>query len=202
MEGPFYVPGKPFRSDIREGREGIPLQLELIVQDYHSNCNPVPNAEVQVWQPDAMGVYSAYLGYYPLGEPGSKQITGDHAEPTDESAFLRGIQNTDAQGTATFKTVYPGWYLGRTMHIHFKVFTKGEEIYTGEVYFPEDISQQVSKVKPYSELKGRRSMNEEDWLFSKLDGSKSVANLSGDVKHGFTAKLIVVVELPMTEDEL
>lgn len=70
MEGPFYVPGKPVRSDIREDRDGIPLELKLKIKDYHSNCKPVVNAHVHVWQPDALGVYSAYLGYYPLGKPG------------------------------------------------------------------------------------------------------------------------------------
>lgn len=70
MEGPFYVPGQPIRADIREDREGVPLKLKLNVKDYHNNCAPVKDAEVHVWQPDAHGVYSAYLGYYPLGKPG------------------------------------------------------------------------------------------------------------------------------------
>lgn len=70
MEGPFYVPLQPVRSDITEGKEGIPLKLELNFKDYHNKCGPVKDAEIHIWQPDALGVYSAYLGYYPLGKPG------------------------------------------------------------------------------------------------------------------------------------
>lgn len=71
MEGPFYVPQQPFRANITEGKEGIPMRLELNLMDYHNNCDPVKDAEVHVWHPDALGVYSAYLGYYPLGKPGN-----------------------------------------------------------------------------------------------------------------------------------
>lgn len=90
----------------------------------------------------------------------------------------------------------------RALHIHFKVFAKGEEIYTGEVYFPEDISEQVAKVKPYSEQKEERAQNEDDWLFVKLDGFRSVASLAGDVHNGFVANLDVVVELPLNHNDI
>ncbi|ODN05189.1 Protocatechuate 3,4-dioxygenase beta chain [Orchesella cincta] len=198
MEGPFYVPGqRRVRSDIREGKEGVPLKLELNFMDVNNGCKPVVDADVHIWQPDALGVYSAYLGFYPLGKPGSKQITGNHEEPTDTSTFLRGIQKTDETGKVTFMTVYPGWYLQRALHIHFKVFVNDEEndIYTGEVYFPKEISDRVAKVKPYVQQKEKRAENEDDWLFIRLDGFRSVANISGDEHNGFVGALNVGVEL-------
>ncbi|CAL8148306.1 unnamed protein product [Orchesella dallaii] len=195
MEGPFYVPGQPFRRDVREGKEGIPLQLELNIMDFNNGCKPVVDADVHIWQPDAMGVYSAYLGLYPLGKPGSKQITGNHVEPTDTSTFLRGIQKTDEKGKVTFMTVYPGWYLQRALHIHFKVFVNDEEIYTGEVYFPKEISDKVAKVKPYVDLKEKRAENEDDFLFIRLEGFRSVVNITGDVVNGFVGVLNVGTEI-------
>lgn len=133
---------------------------------------------------------------------GSKQITGEHAEPTDKSTFLRGIYKTDKNGKVTFLTIYPGWYLTRALHIHFKVFINDEDIYTGEVYFPEDISEQVAKVKPYSEIKEKRALNEDDWLFERLDGFRSVAKIAGDVHDGFTASLDVIIEPPFDNSSM
>lgn len=88
------------------------------------------------------------------------------------------------------------------MHIHFKVFINQEDIYTGEVYFPEDVSDLVAKVKPYSDQKEKRALNEDDWLYVRLDGFRSVAKIDGDVNNGFTASLDVVIEPPFNDNEL
>jgi Dioxygenase len=102
-EGPYYISGEPFRRNIAEGRPGLPLELELTAQDAAS-CKPLKGATVEIWHADALGAYSGF------NEPGS---------------FLRGQQRTDRDGKASFTTIYPGWYTGRTVHIHVKVHAGG-----------------------------------------------------------------------------
>ena len=99
-QGPYYLPGDKLRRNVTEGKPGVPLTLKLSVLDV-STCKPIKGAAVDIWHCDAGGVYSG------VGRP--------------SKTFLRGIQKTDAKGVATFKTVYPGWYQGRTVHIHVRV---------------------------------------------------------------------------------
>src|SRR3989440_6690446 len=101
-EGPYYIANEKLRRNITEGRPGTPLTLRLRVVDA-STCKPIKNAAVDVWHCDALGAYSGFGA-------GSGNRT-----------FMRGVQRTDANGFATFQTVYPGWYQGRTVHIHVKV---------------------------------------------------------------------------------
>ena len=104
------------RRDIREGHAGITMLLKTTVVDA-STCKPIRGAAVDVWHCDAAGVYSGVNG--------------------NTGTFLRGIQRTDAKGLATFVTIFPGWYQGRTTHIHVKVHLGGNVVHTGQLYFPE-----------------------------------------------------------------
>jgi intradiol ring-cleaving dioxygenase-like protein len=104
-EGPYYVAGDKVRRNITEGRSGAALLLRLAVVDV-STCKPIKGAAVDIWHADAGGLYSEEA---PLG--------------TADQTFLRGIQRTDGNGVATFRTIYPGWYTGRTVHIHVKVIS-------------------------------------------------------------------------------
>ena len=101
-EGPFYVAGEKIRRDVSEGKPGTPLLLNLRVLAA-STCRVVRNASVEIWHCDAGGVYSGAVA----GNSGTN--------------FLRGMQKTNRLGIATFKTIYPGWYQGRAVHIHVKV---------------------------------------------------------------------------------
>jgi protocatechuate 3,4-dioxygenase beta subunit len=101
-EGPFYIAREKVRRNITDGHPGTPLVLRLTVVDA-STCKPIKGAAVDIWHADAAGNYSVFGA-------GSGNRT-----------FMRGIQRTDANGVATFRTVYPGWYQGRTVHIHVKV---------------------------------------------------------------------------------
>jgi protocatechuate 3,4-dioxygenase beta subunit len=117
-EGPYYLDGGKVRRDIREGRPGVPLVLRTMVVDA-STCRPVKGAAVDVWHCDAGGTYS---GFAQEGAAGR--------------TFLRGIQRTDVTGLARFTTVYPGWYEGRTVHIHVQVHIGGSVVHTGQLFFP------------------------------------------------------------------
>ncbi|OUL27963.1 twin-arginine translocation pathway signal protein [Nostoc sp. RF31YmG] len=167
-EGPYFVDEKLNRADIRSDpvdgsvKEGVPLQLTLHVSQVGSNgCTPMVGAIVDLWHCDALGVYS--------------DVT-DRSFNTVGKKFLRGYQATDAQGNVQFTTIYPGWYQGRTVHIHFKVRTneksgQGYE-FTSQLYFDDAISDRVYTQAPYA-TKGQRSQkNADDGIFQ--DGGEQM----------------------------
>jgi protocatechuate 3,4-dioxygenase beta subunit len=119
-------------------------------------CTPLAGARVDLWQCDATGVYSGVR---------------DPSFDTTGQQFLRGYQLTDATGTAQFTTIYPGWYQGRTVHVHFKVRTDpsselGHE-FTSQLYFDDELSDRVHSREPYAS-KGQRTLrNERDGIFRR-----------------------------------
>jgi protocatechuate 3,4-dioxygenase beta subunit len=135
-EGPYYVDGDMLRADIREDRPGTVLQLDLLVLSANG-CAPLANAAVDIWQCDAAGVYSGYPGQ--LGGLDTRGLI-----------FLRGTQLTGADGRVRFTTIYPGWYPGRTTHIHFKVHLTPTQEATSQLYFPEDLNREVYTTAPYA----------------------------------------------------
>ena len=140
-EGPFYFDADAIRSDIRDGREGATLRLGIRVRDA-GECAPLRDAVVDIWQCDAVGEYSA--------------------EP---ERFLRGTQVTDADGIAQFTTIYPGWYQGRTVHIHAKVHVNNEAVLTTQLFFDDEFSTQVFTAEPYASHGERGQFNDSDGIF-------------------------------------
>jgi len=135
-EGPYYVDADLVRSDLREGKPGTPLTLDLQVLSANG-CAPLANAAVDIWHCDAGGVYSGYQG----------QLGG---LDTRGAVFLRGTQLTGPDGRVQFQTVYPGWYPGRTTHIHFKVHLTGNREATSQLYFSEALNREVYATTPYA----------------------------------------------------
>ena len=144
-EGPYYVPSAKVRRDVTEGKPGTLLMLQLRVVDA-SSCRAIKGASVDIWHCDANGAYS--------GVQGSMGTT-----------FLRGIQKTDANGLATFRTIYPGYYPGRTVHIHVKVHLGGNVVHTGQLYFPDATTDTAYKVAPYSSRPARAMRNAGDSIY-------------------------------------
>ncbi|WP_321891371.1 intradiol ring-cleavage dioxygenase [Paraburkholderia tropica] len=145
--GPYWIDGALMRSDIREGKPGVALTLDIVLTDKRT-CAPLVGAAVDIWQCDAMGIYSGYTktaamppppdfasgapGRPPAGMPFGVPPGGFQGQPgrppgppppTDHLTFLRGMQHTDRSGAVRFETIVPGVYPGRTNHIHFKVRT-------------------------------------------------------------------------------
>jgi protocatechuate 3,4-dioxygenase beta subunit len=145
VEGPFYFDPKLERPDITEGLPGVPLGLLLQVVEA-SDCSALSATRVDIWQANALGHYSGYQGQ------------GDERSiSTEGKTFLRGTQFTDAGGEAAFATIYPGWYAGRTPHIHFKVFLEDKNAVTGQIYFPDALSEFIyANIPPYNE-RGRET---------------------------------------------
>jgi protocatechuate 3,4-dioxygenase beta subunit len=129
-EGPYYVSGERLRHDITAGKPGAPLLLAVTVLDAAA-CSPLAGAAVDVWHCDAVGVYSGTIA----NNPGTN--------------FLRGVQRTNAKGLATFRTIYPGWYPGRAVHIHLKVHVGGSVVHTGQLFFPAAVTNAVYRKQPY-----------------------------------------------------
>ena len=160
-EGPFFVEEELDRSDIRSDprtgavKPGVPLRLTFKVSRMSgASCSALAGAKVDLWQCDATGRYSdaRNRGSSSVGEK-----------------FLRGYQQTDSAGTAQFLTIYPGWYGGRAVHVHFKIRAAARSApayeFTSQLYFDDALSDRVYAVAPYA-AGGRRSMrNADDFLF-------------------------------------
>jgi protocatechuate 3,4-dioxygenase beta subunit len=157
-EGPYYIDGEKVRRDITEGKPGVALRLRTTLVDA-ATCSVIKGAAVDIWHCDAIGVYSGFGS-------GARSRT-----------FLRGIQRTDAKGVAVFDTLYPGWYEGRTVHIHVKVHIGGTVAHTGQLYFPEAVTDAVYKRVPYRSRPDRSTRNADDPIF-RDGGARSMLRLT------------------------
>ena len=179
-EGPFYFDPELSRSDITDGRQGVPLAVRLQVVD--AACQPIAGAAVGIWHCDAQGLYSGYPGQ------------GDGRDvDTSTQKFLRGVQQTDPEGIVAFQTIYPGWYRGRTTHIHFKVFLEERSLMTGQLFFPDALSDHIfTTVAPYNQrTAGRDTSNLRDRI-AQGAGPTSQAALR-DAMTSLEALMIIAV---------
>lgn len=169
-EGPYFVDEKLDRSDIRSDpgtgavRPGALLTLNFLVSRVSgSACTALSGAVVDVWHCDALGVYSDV----------------DNARG---QKFLRGFQTTSASGATKFTTVYPGWYQGRAVHIHFKVRPTASSEFTSQLFFDDALNTQVFAQTPYSQ-KGTQGItrNSADGIFQQSAGKLTLSvTKSGD----------------------
>ena len=169
-EGPFYVAGAPVRADVTEGRSGVPLGLRLRVHDA-TRCRRVVGATVEIWHADAAGEYSGVDGA--------------------GTTFLRGQQPTDAGGRVAFTTIYPGWYPGRTPHVHVKVHVAGNVVHTGQLYFKDAASNAVYTRAPYAVRGPRDTTNAGDAIYAS-GGAASMLAL-WRARAGYVGRMILVV---------
>ena len=174
-EGPFFADLELERSDIRNEPStgaflpGLPLELTFQVSRVgNEECAPLSRARVDVWQCDAEGRYSAFQ---------DRRAGGD----LREEKFLRGYQLTDASGMARFVTIYPGWYRGRAVHIHFKIRTEVSpgSVYefTSQLYFDDELSDQVFAKAPYAARGAHSTRNSNDGIFRRT-GDNLMLDLS------------------------
>jgi protocatechuate 3,4-dioxygenase beta subunit len=144
-EGPFYFDVDSIRSDIREDREGAALRLGVRVREAGA-CEPISNAVVDVWHCDAAGSYSGF-------------------ESAKGETYLRGAQVTNRDGIVEFTTIYPGWYPGRTVHIHAKVHVDRQTVLTTQFYFDDEFSAKVFEGDAYASAAGRDAFNDSDGIY-------------------------------------
>lgn len=156
-------------------RVGAPLQLAIHVSRMTATaCTPLAGVVVDVWHCDADGIYSDVR---------------DPSFDTTGRKFLRGFQRTDAAGTARFTTIYPGWYDGRTVHIHFKLrgaAANGRSFdFTSQLFFDDAFTDRVFAQPPYAARGPRTVRNARDGIFRE-GGSQLLLAVDGDAR-GYAA---------------
>ncbi|MFF1845887.1 intradiol ring-cleavage dioxygenase [Streptomyces sp. NPDC058232] len=239
-EGPYYIDADKIRKDITEDKEGIPMTLRLKVID-SDTCKPVSRAAVDIWHCDALGIYSGYesmssggpgggtppsgaptdaptgtptgapTGTPPSGGPGGGG--GGHSEPTDDERYLRGTQLTDKHGYVEFKTIFPGWYQGRCVHIHTKVhvggkmtdagYEGGRTCHTGQFFFAESAVLDSAKIAPYSTSTTTRTTLTEDTIYDQSGVTGGLMKLSYRKNHmarGVVGSITMGVDPDETHD--
>jgi protocatechuate 3,4-dioxygenase beta subunit len=173
--GPYPSLQDFVRSDIREGKAGLPLNLAVKVVNANGGCAPVSGAVVDIWQCDAEGNYSQYGNQRTL-------------------TYLRGLQTTDANGVASFVTIYPGWYQGRATHIHVEVTINGRSVKVTQIAFPEDVTAAVYRTGAYTGGGQNPTSNARDNVFA--DGfAEELIQLVGDAANGYSGTFQVGVAL-------
>ncbi|MFF8356781.1 intradiol ring-cleavage dioxygenase [Streptomyces chartreusis] len=232
-EGPYYIDADKLRKDITEDQEGIPLTLRLKVIDSET-CKPIRNAAVDIWHCNALGVYSGYEdmgsggggggGTPPSGEPTGEPPSGEpsggpgggggvHQEPTDDERYLRGTWRTDRNGTVEFRTVFPGWYQGRCVHIHTKVhvsgtwtdagYEGGNTCHTGQFFFDEESVLASAEVAPYSTNTTTRTTLDEDTIYPDNGTEGGLLKLKyrkNGIAKGVVATITMGVDPEATHD--
>jgi protocatechuate 3,4-dioxygenase beta subunit len=156
-EGPYWVDYRITRRDIREHKAGLPLVIRISVLNAKT-CKPIKNADVEIWHCDALGNYSGVNGA--------------------SSRFLRGHQRSEAAGKAEFLTIFPGWYRGRTPHIHMKVSVGGDTVHTGQVFFNEKITAVVYKQAPYASRGEYDTPHASDMIYEQAGASSAELKLT------------------------
>jgi protocatechuate 3,4-dioxygenase beta subunit len=184
VEGPFYFDPNLERQDITEGLPGVPLGLLLQVVEA-SDCSALAGARTDVWHANALGHYSGYQGQ---GD--------DRNLSTEGKTFLRGTQFTDAGGEAAFATIYPGWYAGRTPHIHFKVFIDDKNVVTGQIYFPDALSEFIYvNVPPYNQRgRERDTTNDRDGVLQASGSGRETFVSIKEEADRYLAALIIGID--------
>jgi len=178
--GPYFKEEHLIRSDLRSDTKsgkvsaGVPLSLTFRVLKVGVGvCAPLSGITIDVWQADAQGLYSDIGGEHTLGQN-----------------YLRGAQVTDAKGTATFSTIYPGWYTSRAVHLHFKarqiVGGQVQSSFTSQLFFDDSVTDEVVKQPAYLRPTARKVRNDNDSIYGN-GGHQLLLSLKGTPQTGFTA---------------
>ncbi|CAE6343752.1 unnamed protein product [Rhizoctonia solani] len=206
-EGPYYVNNEYLRQDISEDQEGVPLVLDIGVIDV-TTCQPLDQALVEIWHCNATGQYSGFTTAS-LAIPGGGNSTapgGNSTAPVNGTAptgtesagaaptgvtFLRGGWATNSEGMVEFKSVYPGYYTGRTVHIHtmvqtnYSVATNGSIIshagslhHIGQLFFEDTLNDAIVTQGVYANTTQSRTYNTEDNILDSenADGYNAIAS--------------------------
>ncbi|KAG7380475.1 hypothetical protein PHYPSEUDO_007177 [Phytophthora pseudosyringae] len=171
-EGPYYVKGEYVRTDMREQQTGVTMYVDVQVIDVNT-CDPVKDLHIDLWHANATGVYSGVVA----------STNGNSADKTNlDNTFLRGVTPTDDDGVAQTISVFPGYYSGRTTHVHFvgnyggsvlsnNTYAGGSVAHVGQFFFDQDLITSVAKVSPYSTNKQSSTLNSADKIFQEASAN-------------------------------
>ncbi len=176
-EGPFFVDENLNRSDIRSDPStgkvsaGAPLVIKFLVSHLGSSCTPLAGAKVDLWHCDAQGRYSDVL---------------DGTVDTRGQKFLRGYQLTNKKGLAQFKTIYPGWYETRAVHLHFKIRTPAGYDFTSQLFFVDAFTNGVFRQQPYAKRGQRKVLNKDDFFYREHGKRLTLTTVKNPNAYGAT----------------
>lgn len=132
----------PEREDVSDGWDGIPVRLVLRVVD--EACAPLEDAIVEIWHTNNAGIYS-----------GDINTMCNETEEQRAAGFFRGYRRSDSDGRVAFDTVYPGWYAGRAIHIHFRIMTgvydgsdRAASTLVSQLFFSDELNAAVFSDEP------------------------------------------------------
>ena len=173
--------------DGSETQTGIAFTLNITVVDSENSCAPMQGVQVDIWHCNAAGVYSDIA-----------------AESTTGQTWLRGYQLTDANGLVSFTTIIPGWYSGRTTHIHLRLRSSYNEASstsdgsnTTQVFFPQDLVDELeTSVAPYASEGTNPTTNAADRVYTDQTHGEMLMTLTGSNSAGYSAD--VTISLPIT----
>lgn len=166
------------RTDITDGETGVPLTVKVIVRNTNDNCNIVSGAFVEIWHCNKYGYYSEF---------GPSNSGGMQTADMTSLDFLRGKQLTDSTGTATFLSIYPGWYSSRAPHIHVHIYNaNGVSKLITQIAFIETVSSTVYSSSLYASHGQADTSNAKDNVFSDSISSNLCDSLTGSVSAGYT----------------
>ncbi len=149
------------RQDVSEGMGGLPVRLALKFVEAET-CEPIEGAVVEIWHTQRTGVYSGVT-------PSGAFCYGNDPD-AENHLYFRGSQTTDAQGRVDFDTCFPGWYVGRAIHIHFRVYLGGDIYLTSQVFFDESLTESIFTTHPaYSEFGQPDTVNSSDNIIGGVD---------------------------------
>jgi protocatechuate 3,4-dioxygenase beta subunit len=178
-EGPYFVDERLNRANITAGQPGLPLSLAINVFNASTQaCSPISGVQIDLWHASGNGIYSDIPG---LG--------------ADGQTFLRGYQLTNANGVASFQTMYPGWYTGRATHIHLKARlfnASGAQTLdaTTQLFFDDNITDTVYSMNaPYNSRRARDTRNASDGIYGGR--TSLLVNLNGSPTGGYTGAISV-----------
>jgi protocatechuate 3,4-dioxygenase beta subunit len=191
--GPYAIDEEIYRHDVREGQSGVDLYLDIGVLDIDT-CEPLPDAYLTIWHCNSTGTYSGFTGIDPDTSDLLDGYTKSSDGTTDQETFLRGVMSTNTEGIAEFLTLFPGYYITRSTHIHLTVQTNvssnSSESYSyssasvqhvGQLFFTESLINSVYALSPYSAHLStlNRTTNDEDSVYatSNTDGYSSIISV-------------------------
>jgi protocatechuate 3,4-dioxygenase beta subunit len=185
-EGPYHLDAQPVRRNVVEDRDGAAMQLGVRLAGHDGE--PRAGAVVEIWQCDALGRYSGFPP--PDASVDVTAASAPRAAYLSDQTFLRGRQHADGAGLVEFATIYPGWYPGRTVHIHVMVRLDAV-VLTSQLYFPDDFSDHVLSQRPYSQRAGRDTTNDTDEIFP-TGGEPAVLDVT-PISTGIRAGICLVL---------
>jgi len=200
-EGPYWVDEKLFRSDVRSDpstgvvQSGVPLSLTITVIDSATgSCVPLTGAWADIWHCNAVGIYSDESSYNPGGGTGVVTTTGQR--------FLRGYQITDSNGQVQFTTIYPGWYMGRTIHIHVRIRTWSDSSdtatlsnYVTQIFFDDAITNLVLANSTYARTTARDTTNSNDGVYNGATNKELMLATLTESGSGYAATITIDASL-------